>query len=106
MSVNASLIYQNTHNALGLIQNVGLNGSLQKSYGKGKFNTGGNVGYFRNGTAETAGSTLQIGGNMNYTLSKNSSFFLNAQWQHTTTGGVQGKTWSEVFGNSGLSVRF
>ena len=106
MSVNASLIYQNTHNALGLIQNVGLNGSLQKSYGKGKFNTGGNVGYFRNGTAETSGGTLQIGGNMNYALSKNSSFFLNAQWQHTTTGGAQGKTWSEVFGNSGLSVRF
>ena len=106
MGFNTSLVYQKTHNSIGLFQNVGINGSFQKSFAKGKFSTGSNIGYYRTGTAETSGSTLRIGGNLNCSLNKKSSFFLNAQWQHTATGGTKGKAWSETFGNSGLSVRF
>jgi hypothetical protein len=106
LGFNTSLTYQNVVNSLGKIQNIGLNAGIQKTFAKDKFNTSLNVGYFRNGNGEASGSTLQIGGNLGYRLAKNSSFFVSAQWQHTQTGGAQGKNWSELFGNSGISMSF
>jgi hypothetical protein len=106
LGFNTSLTYQNVANSLGKIQNFGLNGGIQKSFAKDKFNASANIGYFRNGNAEASGSTFQIGSNMGYRLAKNSSIFVSAQWQKTQTGGVQGKNWSELFGNTGVSMSF
>lgn len=49
---------------------------------------------------------FQIGNNISYRLAKNSSFFISTQWQKTTTGGLQSKKWSEIFGNTGVSMSF
>jgi hypothetical protein len=103
MGFNSSLIYQNSKNALTTIQNIGLNAGFQKSFAKDKLSTGVNTGFFRNSAGEQTGKTLQIGGNMTYRLSKKGSVFINAQWQQTTTGS---KTFSELFGNSGIGMSF
>jgi hypothetical protein len=106
LGFNTSLTYQNVVNSLGTIQNMGVNTGIQKSFAKDKLSASANIGYFRNGNAEASGSTFQIGSNISYRLAKNSSFFISTQWQTTQTGGLQSKTWSEMFGNTGVSISF
>jgi hypothetical protein len=100
MSMNLSLLYQNLENSTAKSQSVGVNAGINKTFANSKMTTGASLGWYSAG----AGNTLQIGSNLSYRLGKKGAFFINAQWQRTAAR--EGKNWSELFGNSGMSFSF
>lgn len=102
LGLNMSLIYQNLDNAIAKNQSLGINAGVNKTLAKDKMTVGSNVGWY----SGNSGNTLQIGGNLSYTIAKNGSFFLNARWQQTTTGEATSTNWSEFFGSTGVSFNF
>ncbi len=97
-----SLIYQNLDNTITQNQSIGINAGVNKTLAKDKLTVGSNVGWYSGGS----GNTVQIGGNLGYTIIKNGSFFLNARWQQTTISEATAKNWSAFFGSTGMSFSF
>lgn len=106
LSVNAGFLLQRTESVAAKTGSTGFNVGGNRQFADDKLSLGLTAGWYRN-TVEggAAGSTQQLGGNMNWKLTKWGALFASATWLRTA-GATAEASFSEVVANGGLSFSF
>lgn len=104
LSIQSGLNYQNTALAFGNSRRYGFNGNVGKPFLKNKLNLQANFVYTFNTVNDVSdGTTLQLGANINYQMSKKHSFFIRLNLLNNQSETY--KTFTEFRGNIGYTWR-